>query len=577
VLSRLLASPSRRIVGAILAVFTVLAVWAVVDLLLIQRDITSGEHGLKSADAAAMARPRGIARVAEAAASKFQNADRRARKGLPLRVVSPIPVLGQQVKVLRSMTRTATQVGAIGTVAARQVQARLDVATQGPPGRVALLTTAVEELDRARAKLHGLKVGDDKWALPPLRGARAHLAASLTTAQTKMQDASVMADALRRMFVGPSRYLILAGNNAEMRTGGMPLSAGVAEIRDGAIAVGAFMSTYDLFLLHGAVPVPKNVQDLYGWMTIGAEWRATTATPNFPLSGELYSEMAQRAGLGPVDGVIFVDILALKAVITATGPVDLDGVRYTTANIEQQVMNENYINFGDPLAQSGRRDLQSRLGTAVFEALNSRPLKLGPLVSNLSTAGKGRHLLAWSADPGLQAAFQRTAIDGALHPDALMVNLENISANKLDWYITPKINLKTVWVRRGVRRVEMSVTFTNKRRTRTSDVVEGVVYDRTHGMQDGEHRVFFVAYLPKSAVDVASANPPFSSAGVDGPMKVVGFNYGVKIGETRTVKVTFSVPKNQVFLLIPSARAHPVTVTTPKGVFTDALPVALVM
>ncbi len=259
-------------------------------------------------------------------------------------------------------------------------------------------------------------------------------------------------------------------------------------------------------------------------------------------------------------------------VVTATGPVELDGARYDEHNIEQQVMNENYINFGDPLAQVERHELQSELGTAVFDAMNSRSLKLGPLVSNLSAAGKGRHLLGWSADPGLQKAFEQAGIDGALDPNGLMVTLQNISANKLDWYIKPRIAFRTVWVRRGVRRVEMSVTFTNNQRTRTSDVVEGIAYNRLHGMENGEHRVFLVAYLPKSAVEVASADPPFSSAGVDGPMKVVGFNYGVKVGDTRTVKITFSVPKDQLFTMLPSARATPVVVSTPRAVFTDAVP-----
>ena len=436
------------------------------------------------------------------------------------------------------------------------------------------------ELNRARGRLAAIKpLGTDRWTLPPLRGARGHVDASVLSARAKLLDTAVMADALRRMFVGPSRYLILAGNNAELRTGGMPLSAGVAEIHNGEIALGAFVPTYQLFLRYGAVPVPQNLKDIYGWMSIGAEWRAGTATPNFPVAGQMYAEMARRAGLGPVDGVIFVDVLALRAVVAATGPVEVDGKAYTTRNIEREVMNENYITFGDPFTpgQDARRDLQSRLGVAIFAAMNSRPLKLGPLASNLTGAGKGRHLLAWSGDPALQMTWQRAGVDGALNPNGFMVNLQNVSGNKLDWYIKPRIAMKTVWVRRGVRRVELAVSFTNPPRTRTSDLVEGTFYDRAHGMEKGEHRVDLVAYLPKTAVDVGSADPPFSTAGIDGPNKVVGFVYGVKVGDSRTVKITFSVPKNQVFLLIPSARAHPVPVTTPGRKFTDAQPAAFVM
>ena len=123
----------------------------------------------------------------------------------------------------------------------------------------------------------------------------------------------------------------------------------------------------------------------------------------------------------------------------------------------------------------------------------------------------------------------------------------------------------------------MAITFTNPPRERTSPQVEGTAYSRTHGMADGEHRVLLLAYLPKNATDVGSADPPFSVAGTDGPMKVVGFRYGVKVGETRTVRITFSVPKNQPFLIIPSGRAHPVPYSANGRTVTDDKPAALAL
>ncbi len=292
-LTRLLASTTRRVLVAAGAVLVALAAWGVFDLLRIQRDINTGETVLRSATATDMARPNGVAALAETALGRFQRADNQARTSLPFKIVRPIPLLGRHVAVIRSMTQTATQIGGIGGSPPRAVQAKLDVASDGPAGRVGLLDTAVGELERAQAQLRRLRVTDDRWVLPPLSGARERLEDGLVTARVRLRDAAVMADALRAMFIGPSRYLILAGNNAEMRSGGMPLSAGVAEIRDGAIVVGDFVPTYELFLTRSSVPVPKNLTDLYGWMTIGAEWRATTATPNFPESGRMYSEMAR--------------------------------------------------------------------------------------------------------------------------------------------------------------------------------------------------------------------------------------------------------------------------------------------
>jgi hypothetical protein len=553
-----------------------LATGALVDLVRIQHDINRGEDVQRSVRATDLAKPNGLARPADTALRPVRRAEHRARTSLALAVLRPVPLLGHQVKALRSMTGTAAEVAAIGDAAARAVQQRLDAAKDGPPGRIALLETADNEVARARVKLSRITVANDRWVLPPLRGARGGLQNSLASARTKLRDISTMVKSLRRMFIGPTNLLLLAGNNAEMRSGGMPLSAGIVELENGAIKVRRFVPTGKLFVKRGPVPVPRELRDLYGALAIGSEWRGTTVTPNFPAIGPVYSQMARSVGFGEVQAVMFVDVLALRAVISAIGPVDLDGVKYDAKNIEQEVMNENYIRFPVPDSdvQAERYDVQSRLGVAIFDALNTRPLKLGSLVSNLSAAGKGRHLLAWSQDPGLTMVWQRAGIDGALPQTSLMVAMENISANKLDWYITPRVGLRTLKTTRKARRVELSVTFTNTPRTRTSDVVEGILYDRTHGMQDGEHRVLLLAYLPNTAVDIASADPPFSVAGTDGGLKVVGFRYGVELGKTRTVKITFSIPKGQVFTIIPSARAHPVPYVTSKATYKDGVPVS---
>jgi hypothetical protein len=408
-----------------------------------------------------------------------------------------------------------------------------------------------------------------------VRGARDHLDASLDTARTRLADIATMADALRHMFVGPSRVLILAGNNAEMRAGPMPLSAGVADLNGGSIKTDGFIPTGVLYRgPDSRVPHAAELENLYGWMLIGAEWRATTATPNFPASGAMYKQLVPVSGIkGEVDTVVFVDALALRAVIEVTGPVEVDGVAYDTKNIVPAILNTNYLKF-TPDTALDRWELEGKIGNAVFEALNSRPLKLGKLVANLSKAGKGRHVLAWSAAPALQRVWTSAGIDGSVTPNGFMVGLQNISANKLDYYIRPTITMRTLWVRRGIRRVEMNVTFSNKKREPTSDLIEGIPYDRSHGMADGEHRVFLTAYLPGTVADVASADPPFSAAGTDSGMKVVGLRYGVLVGESRTVTITFSVPKDQVFTIIPSARVVPMKYITPKGTYTDAVPVS---
>jgi hypothetical protein len=564
----------RRRIGLVVAgVVALVALWAVVDLLRVQRDIRAGEHVLRSAKAADLARPNGLRRVADRGLGHFDHANRIARRAVPFVLARPVPILGRQVAALRSMTATARRVAVIGDDAARAIQVRLDGAAHGPDARIALLDTLVTEVARARGRLAGVHVPRTPGLLAPLTSQRSRMEASLRHARSKMDEAGVMVGALRRMFVGPSRFLVLGGNNAEMRAGGMALSVGVVTLDKGHITVGRFKPTGQLFVGRYGPKPPEELQKLFYDFSIGHDWRGTGVTPNFPVKGPLYAEMApHRPKLGPVDGVIYVDMFALRAVMAATGPVEVQGVKYTIDNVMQQVLNENYIKFPTDDNDSPRYTLQSRLAGQIFNALNTRNVKFGPLVANLSGTGQGRHIMAWAKDPGLQKIWERAGIDGRLDRNGLMVNLENISANKLDWYITPKVSMRTLSVKKNLRTVELKVSFTNAKRTRTSDAIEGIKYDRANGMADGEHRVFLVLYLPKSAFNVASKDPPFVAAGEDGPMKVVGMRYGVKVGESRTVRITFVVPKSQTFRIIPSGRAHPVPFVTPKGTFRDNRP-----
>jgi hypothetical protein len=567
-------SRRRRALLAVLAAAALVALWGIVDLLRITGDIRGGERVLKTAKATELAKPHGLVRAGDTALRRFRHADRIARRGLPFVLTRPVPLLGHQVAAVRSMTKIAVQVGTIGDDATRALQTQLDDAAGGADGRVALLDTAVRELGKAKTRLRPIRLHHDFWVLPPLRQARNNVGHSLAEARKKVDEASTMAAAMRRMFVGPSRYLILAGNNAEMRSGPMPLSAGVAEINNGKIKMGKFYPADKLFLKKYPIKPPPDLDKLYGWMLIGNEWRATTATPNFPSSGRLYQKMAPEAHLGHVDGVLFVDVRTLRQVIDATGPVQVGDMTYTAENVEDELLNQNYLKFKDQTKQSRakRANLQGAVGRAAFDALNSRPLKLGKLVANLAAAGKGRHLMAWSADKDMRLVWRRAGLDGALKSNDFMIILQNVSANKLDYYIRPRVVMKTVWNRRGVRRIDVAVTFSNRPRYPTSEVIEGIAYDRKHGMADGEHRVWFLAYLPRTAVNVAAAHPPFSTAGTDGSARVVGFFYGVKVGQTRTVHISFSVPANQEFRIVPSARIAPVPYVTPKKTYLDKEP-----
>lgn len=557
-----------------LATLVVLYVVAAgVQLWRIRSELHRGQAALAGLTIDRVDKAGGIGPLADRADDHLRRADQIAHHSLILAPLRVVPVLGTQVSAVQHITTVTSQLGEAARVQADRLQGQ--IATGGSAGkRLALLDTMLGAIDALQQRLATLDLHISGWLLPPVSGARHELLHDVAKAREHLATSRTTVTAMRTFLGHDHRVLVLASNNAEMRGGnGMALSAGVAQIHDGQISVGSFTNTGDLFLQAGPVPVPADLEHTYGDFFIGQEWRGTNASPDFPEVAPIYAAMAQRAGLGDVDGVIMVDADALRALLKTTGPVDVGGTTYTADNVLQQVLNGNYLRFGTVDTHGERVDLQSEIAKAVFAEFNSRPVSATELARNLLAVTPGRHLLAWSADPSVQQAWHQLGVDGALAPDGLLVSVENVSANKLDYYIQPVIDLATTRQHDGSWLVTLRVSVYNPPREQTSPVVEG----GTPYVKPGDHRVYLDIHLPGDSYDVkalpVAALPPvtsdkvadlpdaenlpmtFTVIGTDGPMKVVANRYIIPKGTTRTVSIQFQLPGlDDHVTILPSGR-----------------------
>ena len=90
----------------------------------------------------------------------------------------------------------------------------------------------------------------------------------------------------------------------------------------------------------------------------------------------------------------------------------------------------------------------------------------------------------------------------------------------------------------------------------------------------GDQRVYLLFYLPASAYDITSYNPPFTTAGMDGPMTVTGMIYIVPYSQTVQIHISFYLPPTQTSVtVIPSSRVTPEEYYVNGGFhISDALP-----
>jgi hypothetical protein len=263
----------------------------------------------------------------------------------------------------------------------------------------------------------------------------------------------------------------------------------------------------------------------------------------------------------PVDGVLAVDPYALRAIIAATGPVEVDGRPITAQNVVRELLLEQYRAVSDDpvpeqeLAdQLARRERLSRVASAVIARLDAEDWDLARLVDALVPAARGRHILAWSAVPAQGRAWRAAGVDGALRRSSLMVSVLNRSGNKLDQFLSVEAALAARPVRDGVA-VRLRLRIRNLAPEGLGWYVLGP-YPYS-SLREGQYRGIVAVNLPWGAgAATLRGVERVVASGSDGPTRVIAGDIDLDRGETGVVTLRFRVPRGAERVRIePSARS----------------------
>jgi hypothetical protein len=355
-----------------------------------------------------------------------------------------------------------------------------------------------------------------------------------------------------------------------MRSAGIATTSGVATIHGGAVDVGDFLNNAATTIAKPGVPLPPGWDFLFGYLDPNIEYANMVSSPNFPLTGATAAALSAKNVNGPVDGVIYVDTVALQNLLSVVGPVTVDGVTYDGTNAVQQLVNENYFRFANDKPE--RKDAQGRVARAIFDALNTRDIPLIKLAVQLQDLARSRHLAAWSSNPAEQTLWEDVGADGGRSPNDLLVASEELGTSKLDFYVTEHVDM-TVEPAGQYRKIDLAISLTNPTRDRTTPYIEGgtPLY-----AEPGEYGTYLVVFLPHSAVNVVHDDPSYTSSSDDGPLSATTFTTRVPVGTTKTINVSFLLPGDvSTINVIPSARITPAAWTINRAPFDDRYPVSL--
>ncbi|MDP9019824.1 MAG: DUF4012 domain-containing protein, partial [Actinomycetota bacterium] len=474
-----------------------------------------------------------------------------------------IPVLGRQLRSFAALAGATAEAAEVGATAAASGRQALETAAGGGPERARALRELSAIAERAEEDLADLDLGPGEHLVPSLARNRRDLVGYLGEGRTTLRRVGLVTGAVADVLAGPSRYLLLASNNAEMRAGsGMFLSAGIIEARDGSLTLGPMRPTGDLTLPGTGVEGDPDLQARWGWLHPGREWRNLGLSPRFDATGELAAAMWQALGGDPVDGVLAIDVETLRALLSATGPVPVgDGV-VGPDEVVELLLHGQYLELaevGTPeLAdQAGRRERLGELAGAALGALETGDYDPGTLVAELAGAAGGRHLLAWSAQPDHQQAWEAAGISGSLSEESLLVSVLNRGGNKLDRFLQVGSSLALRPVSAGTD-VAVEVHLANRTPVGEPWYVAGPAPGS--GLAPGDYLGMVSANVPAAAADLRiDGEPVLMARGPDGPTQVIAAPVLVPAGSARTVVIRFRLPPEVGSVDVePSARIPPI-------------------
>ncbi len=261
-------APPRWVFVGLAALIVVLGAGGLLarDVIRIRHDLETGQNRLNHLKLSEIDSGPSIEATLGTADRSLRAGANLTRDSIWLKLLTPIPKVGPQISAARVLSASAAQVADIAYQAALKSRRQLDAPRSGPADRLRLIDDLRQDLVDVNRQLGQVTIHTDGHLVSPLAKAKVTLESKLVQAKTQLSDGLTLIGTVRDMLAGPRTYLILAGNNAEMRSGGITTSAGLIHFQGGDLTTGQFVSSFDLYLPDNKrVPVPANLNQMFAF------------------------------------------------------------------------------------------------------------------------------------------------------------------------------------------------------------------------------------------------------------------------------------------------------------------------
>ena len=372
-----------------------------------------------------------------------------------VRLVASVPVVGRSVAAERAVVEASQSAL---SAAALVVRAAPDLAADGGVDVDVLAglgdrlgpmaEQAAQDLEVLRSTPTGATPGVVQDAVSDAEQALGPVVDGLVNAADGLP---LVADLLGAQ--GPRAVMVALQNNAELRgTGGYVSTFAVGSLRDGRLELEPFQ---DVIQVNDPpeeakrVPAPEEFAEDFGvFLADTTLWREWNMSPDVPDAASVTAEVADdQLGVAP-SVVIMLDVPALARIVAVTDrEVRLpDGSSVAPDDLTEALLVDSYAAAGADVAdQDARRaELRAAAGQTVSEILTDDAAPLA-LARELGRLAQGRHLAVWSSRPEEQQRLEALGLAGsadAQGDDTLLVSVNNLNANKLDYYVDRSVEIE---------------------------------------------------------------------------------------------------------------------------------------
>lgn len=477
-------------------------------------------------------------------------------------------LVGDDVRAARELARAGGDLARAGGAALRDSRALVSFLEPGnAEERVSLLQSigvvapVFRELrDRLSEIDARVRAIPPSGLVPPLRDARLEFAEKLADAREAAASFGLLTEALPHLAGFPESVgagtkahttLLLFQNETELRpTGGFWGTYGLATFAQGVLTD---FHTDDVYALDGPAQAFLNVEPpaplkkylgISHWFLRDANW-----SPDFAVSARQALDFFGREappGTPVPHAVVGFTSEIVADLLTVTGDIEIDGVRFTPENFTETLefeVEQGFARKGIPRGE--RKDIVGRLGDELVARLVAIPARDAVAVlAILGDAFRERHLLVFDLDPEVQNTLREARWTGELPAatgDFLMVVDANLASLKSDPAVSRRIDYAVRPSANGLLQAHVAIT-----------------YDH-HGTFDWKttrYRTFTRVYAPPGSrlisVQGAMENDrlldPAGRAGAaqvgeENGLAVFGAFISIEPGTSKTLAFTYELPQ----------------------------------